>query len=101
MTRKEEIINASNELFNSFNTKFGFENGVKWADEHPNLASLWHDASEMPKDGEWILIQIDEDSYVALVLCDLDADMYCAWCKKYDVIRWAYISDLLPKGGKK
>lgn len=55
----------------------------------------------MPKDGEWILIQFDEDSYDTLVLCDMDADTFCAWCKKYDVIRWAYINDLLPKGGDK
>ena len=66
-----------------------------------DLSKVWHDASEMPKEGEWILIQFDEDSYDTLVLCDMDADIFCAWCKKYDVIRWAYISDLLPKGGEK
>lgn len=64
-----------------------------------NLESLWHDASEMPKEGEWILIQFDEDYYDTLVLCNMDADTFCAWCKMYGVIRWAYISDLLPKGG--
>ena len=39
MTREEEIINAANELCNSFRGsktyKLGFEIGVKWADEHP------------------------------------------------------------------
>ena len=39
MTREEEIINAANELCNSFRCgktyKLGFEIGVKWADEHP------------------------------------------------------------------
>ena len=66
-----------------------------------DLSKIWHDASEMPKEGEWILIQYDEDCYDTLVLCDFDADIYCAWCKKYGVIRWAYISDLLPKGEKR
>ena len=39
MTREEEIINAANELCNSFRGsktyKLGFEIGAKWADEHP------------------------------------------------------------------
>lgn len=39
MTREEEIINAANELCNSFRGgktyKLGFAIGVKWADEHP------------------------------------------------------------------
>lgn len=39
MTREEEIIDAANELCNSFRGgktyKLGFEIGVKWADEHP------------------------------------------------------------------
>ena len=39
MTREEEIINAANELCNSFRCsktyKLGFEIGIEWADEHP------------------------------------------------------------------
>ena len=66
-----------------------------------DLSKIWHDASEMPKKGEWILIQFDEDCYDTLVLCDLYADIFCARCKKYGDIRWAYICDLLPKGGEK
>ena len=66
-----------------------------------DLSKIWHDASEMPKEEEWILIQFDEDCYDTLVLCDLYADIFCARCKKYGDIRWAYISDLLPKGGEK
>ena len=41
MTREEEIINAANELCNSFRCgktyKLGFAIGVKWADKHPKL----------------------------------------------------------------
>ena len=43
MTRKEEINNASNKLFNSFRCsksyKMGFETGAMWADENPK--SRW------------------------------------------------------------
>ena len=65
-----------------------------------DLSKIWHDASEMPKEGEWILTQF-HDCYDTLVLCDLMTELFYARCKKYGDIRWAYISDLLPKGGEK
>lgn len=106
MTRKEEITKAAREyvsgvILSSPSDVVHFENGAKWADEHPNLESLWHDASEKPRAEEWLLIQFGEDDYDALSLNDLYIDMWCTWCKTYNVIRWAYISDLLPKGGEK
>ena len=74
------------------------------ADDDRNLVDLskiWHDASEMPKEEEFILMQFGEDCYDTLVLCDLTIDIFYARCKKYGDIRWAYVSDLLPKGGAK
>ena len=61
-----------------------------------DLSKIWHDASEMPKDDEWILTQF-HDCYDTLVLCDLMTELFYARCKKYGDIRWAYIDDLLPK----
>lgn len=66
-----------------------------------DLSKIWHDASEMPKEEEFILVQFDGDCYDTLVLCDLTIDLFYARCKKYGDIRWAYVSDLLPKGGAK
>ena len=94
MTRDEQIIAEAKKHYNDINCFNAFVHGVGWAELHH--ANVWHDTSEMPKDGEWILIQFVEDSYNTLVLCDMDADTFCAWCKKYGVIRWAYIADLLP-----
>ena len=103
MTREEEIVEASKKFseyeYNQTNFENGFINGAKWAYKNP--VNVLHDVSEMPKDGEWILIQFDEDSYDTFVLCDIDAYTFFDWCKKYDVVRWAYISDLFPKGGEK
>ena len=110
MTRKKEIIEASHNygktlneeaVFDYEDMKCAFKKGAKWADEHPNLESLWHDASEKPRAKEWLLIQFGEDDYDVLSLDDLYIDIWCTWCKTYNVIRWAYISDLLPKGGEK
>lgn len=99
MSRDEQIIAEAKKHYDDINCFNAFVHGVGWAELHP--VDVWHEAKEMPKEGEWILIQFDEDSYDTLVLCDMDADTFCAWCKKYCVIRWAYISDLLPKGGEK
>lgn len=68
--------------------------------EYTDLSQVWHDASEKPRANEWLLIQFGEDDYDALSLNDLYIDMWCTWCNTYNVIRWAYISDLLPKGGE-
>ena len=98
MTRDEQIIaEAKKYYYDDINCFNAFLHGVECADAHP--VDVWHDASEMPKEGEWILIQFDEDSYDALVFCDMNAAAFCTCCKKYVTTRWAYISDLLPKGG--
>lgn len=96
MTREKQIISEAKKHYNDINCFNAFIHGVGWAELHP--ADVWHEASEMPKDGKWILMQFDEDSYDALVFCDMNADIFCARRKKYDVVRWAYISDLVPKG---
>ena len=79
----------------------GLKHGLEIADEEPNLERLWHDANEKPHDKEWLLVQLDIDEYKILCLKDLYIDMWCDWCKIFNFIRWAYIDDLLPKGGKK
>ena len=59
MTREEEIKKAARAYISgdtlSIQYLMHFENGAGWADEHPNLASLWHDAVEEPK-GTYIVL---------------------------------------------
>lgn len=66
-----------------------------------NLSKIWHDASEKPYRHKPILIQ-----------CGYPLHTYEATALTEDVIwgdfvvlnaiyRWAYVSDLLPKGGEK
>ena len=107
MTR-DEIGEFSGVELNCFETdreedwyKIGCIDGLTAADTEPNLESIWHDASEKPRAKEWLLIQFGEDDYDVLSLDDLYIDMWCTWCKTYNVIRWAYTSDLLPKGGER
>ena len=102
MTRNEEILKAARDYVSGVSLAspsnfIHFAAGARWADERPNLENLWHDANENPRPKEWLLVQFGEDDYKALSLNDLFIDIWCDWCKIFHVIRWAYISDLLPK----
>ena len=100
MTREEQIITeAKKHYYDDINCFNAFIHGVGWAELHP--ADVWYDASEKPRVKEWILVQFGEDDYEALALDKLGADTWNWWCKNYNVVRWAYISDLMPKGGAK
>ena len=105
MTREEEIITACKGFLAAYpnidqaGLSIGFLDGAVWSDKYP--VNVWHDANEKPRTKEWILVQFDEDDYDTHYLNDLYIDMWCTWCKTYNVSRWAYISDLLPKGGEK
>ena len=61
MTRDEEIVNASNELFNSVRCgksyKLGFNVGIKWADEHHRWRSV---EEELPKQDEEVIVLCDD-----------------------------------------
>lgn len=93
--RIEQIEKFASQCYEDGEKYSAFIAGAIWADRNP--VNVWHDASEMPKEGEWILVQFDEDCYDTLVLSDLLTDIFYARCKKYGDIRWAYISNLLLK----
>ena len=107
MTRKEQILQAARDYvsgvtLSSPSDVIHFEYGARWADEHPNLESLWHDASEEPK-GTYIVLCDGLDN-MQWVVDYLHIDMlYANWqnyAEAFKVVRWAYVKDLLPKGGK-
>ena len=109
MTRKEEIKEAarayiSGDILSSPSILIHFANGAGWADLHPNLESLWHDASEEPAGDNWEILCVDihngcwVDGRVNALLLHNRWDEYA----DIELVKmWAYISDLLPKGGKK
>lgn len=103
MTRDEQIITiAKKHYYDDINCHNAFLHGVEWADEHP--ANVWHEASEEPKFGEDVIaIDIDGAS-VAGVYKDYNGKgiyrYHCFLCEWDAVDKWAYVSDLLPKGGE-
>lgn len=106
MTREEEIKKAIDIQFpkglgertnEQALAAAGFELGVHWADNHP--INVWHDVSEEPpKFGEWFLAQIGDDAFDTFVIAMDKNQDWKEWANGINIKRWAYISDLLPKG---
>ena len=110
MTREEEIAVAfydyRDELklitfgdFEYIDIQGAFEEGAEWADEHP--INMWHDTNEEPRLNQWFLAQIGDNAFDTFVMeMDKNED-WKEWNNGVNIKRWAYIKDLLPKGGKK
>lgn len=109
MTREEQTASAYQDYLNDegifqLNLWSAFKAGADWADEYPNLESLWHDTSEEPEGDYCDILHQDENGCCWM---ESKADvmrLYDTWNEFIEVetiIRWAYVSDLLPKGGKK
>ena len=117
MTREEQINEAVETYINGLfedgieipiedyeNIGEGFVAGAKWADKHPNLESLWHDASEEPVGANWEILCQDEMNGCWVenrIEAQLLHKNWNAYTEIEKIVRWAYISDLLPKGGEK
>ena len=101
MERDEQIITiAKKHYYDDINCFNAFVHGVEWADAHPQ--DVWHEASEKPRAKEWILIQFSGGDYEAFALDESGVNTwFSVWVDEYSAIRWAYITDLLPKGGEK
>ena len=103
MTRKEQILQAARDYvsrvtFSSPSDVIHFGNGAKWADEHPNLESLWHDASEEPICGKRLLL-LHTNSVVSIF--EYTGKSSWSMLVSCGICQYAYISELLPKGGTK
>ena len=111
MGRDEQIIKASTDIFKeNFDefTKVGqlfwmstFMTGAKWSDEHPK--NMWHSADEEPEGRDWRIL-CEDDSGNCWVASRRDAFTIGYNWKEFAedkaLKRWAYISDLMPKGGE-
>lgn len=98
MTREEQILNEAKKHYNDINCFNAFLHGAGWAELHP--VDVWHEAKDKPRAKEWILVQFEEDEYETLALSESGVNTWFnVWVDEYRAIRWAYISDLLPKGG--
>ena len=82
--------------------KIGCIDGLNAADTEPNLEILWHNASEEPQDN-YIVLCDGLDNLQWVENCQHIDIYYANWqnyAEAFKVIRWAYVKDLLPKGGE-
>ena len=103
MTRDEQIITeAKKHYYDDINCHNAFLHGVEWADAHP--IGVWHDASEEPKGDEWHIAYIDVFGSMQSLKCpSVTFDTFpslAEFAAGVGMQCWAYISDLLPKGGE-
>ena len=98
----KEVMNRL-QAYNNYKMRQRIEkacDGLGVTDAEPNLESLWHDASEEPKDRSHILIyykymgDMEFKSYHLNYQCDFK---WSELVNIFEVECWAYISDLLPK----
>ena len=63
-----------------------------------DLREVWHNVDEEPKEG-WIIGQNKYDEYDIFV-GELETILPKEWFYTNNIGRWAYVKDLLPKGGE-
>lgn len=114
MTRKNKICDVAKEQFEYVKDEnlksallFAFIDGAEWADKHP--VNVWHDASEEPQDKNRRILSYSE--YFDCFFLDFpnylmikDGGQNKNWetvVLRYKMSKWAYVSDLFPKGGEK
>ena len=107
--RIKQIEQFASQCYEDGNSYSAFMSGAIWADCNPdqdvvNLNCVWHDASDIP--------QCEYDIICQDTLGDVWITHRRAVTKYYEtgweerairecIARWAYVSDLLPKGGKR
>ena len=106
MTREEQRIKQieqfASKCYDDGGRYVAFISGAIWADSNPDTSSLWHDAYEIPQKQRNLLLIDKRGGAWTCDFCDrLDnPDGWGKYVKKESLIRWAYVDDLLPKGGK-
>ena len=73
---------------------------IERKDNIVDLSEIWHDITEEPKLVAWLVGQIGETAYDTFISA-IQGKRMSNWFEGCNIKRWAYINDLLPKGGSK
>ena len=73
---------------------------IERKDNIVDLSEVFHNATEKPDRGKYILIESDTIGYYALTAMWCSDERWASFVSLYVIKRWAYIDDLLPKGGE-
>ena len=72
---------------------------IERKDNIVDLSEVWHDITEEPKLNSWFLGQIGKRSFDTYISA-IEGKRMIEWFDGCNIKRWAYINDLLPKGGE-
>ena len=90
-----------NEIYTEYDIREAFEKGAMFVYNNSDLSSLWHDTSEEPE-GDYCDVMYQDENGCCWIESKADImQLYDTWNEFTEVemiIRWAYVSDLLPKG---
>lgn len=64
-----------------------------------DLSKVWHEITEEPKIGARFVAQIGKINY-EIFFSVLQGKRLSEWFDGFNIKRWAYLDDLLPKGGE-
>ena len=95
LTRYVEILDAETQLTRAWVNLNPHEDRTEYTD----LSQVWHDAKEDPEKGKF-MIGIDEDGISVYKWVGQDECGWLSFAEWSGLVRWAYIDDLLPKGGE-
>lgn len=111
MIRNEELYDAAEKFSDDYkysgdvdymSIRVAFIEGAEWADNHP--VNVWHNVSEEPLKDRVFLAELGASEYgfQTFILVENNREFnWNEWVKETCLSQWAYISDLLPKGGEK
>lgn len=107
MTREEQKAKESKKHYcDDINCYHAFLHGAEWADKHP--VNVWHDASEEPQDKNRRILCyseyfdcffLDFPNYLMIKDGGVNKDWETVVLRN-KISKWAYVSDLFPKGGE-
>ena len=72
---------------------------IERKDNIVDLSEVWHDITEEPKIGAYFFAQMGETDY-EIFFSVLQGKRLSEWFAGCNIKRWAYLDDLLPKGGE-
>ena len=78
-----------------------YADGIKYADEHPT--NVWHSADKRPEGKYWRILCQDEEGGCWVENKNDAMRLHNTWSGYAGIemlVKWAYIKDLLPKGGE-
>ena len=95
LTRYVEILDAETQLTRALICINPHEKSTEYTD----LSQVWHEAKEEPEEGK-LMIGVDEDGVSIYKWVGQDECGWLSFAEYNGLIRWAYLEDLMPKGGE-